>query len=206
MKYAVGVIADIVGSREMPDRPAAQRAITQVFDKVEAAVPAQRAAWATVGDEFQLITATWQDAIRITLRMHTLLPDDTQLRFGIGAGEINTIEEGQTGPIQDGSAWLHARAAIEAVEQRQQHRADVFSGFQCDDVEFAVAVNAQLTLADHIVARMKARERRLCGALLLGSTQQEAAREENISQAAVSQTLHRSGAMAVLEADAMLAT
>ena len=48
---------------------------------------------------------------------------------------------------------------------------------------------------------MKARERRLCAALLAGATQQEAARDESISQAAVSQALHRSGAMALLDAD-----
>lgn len=206
MKHAVGIIADIVGSRDMPDRPAAQRAITEAFEQVEAVVPSIRSAWATVGDEFQLIAATWQDAVRITVRMQTLLAEDTQLRFGIGAGEMNTIEEGEAGPIQDGSAWLHARAAIEDVEQRQQHRVDLSSGFRCDDAERTRAVNTQLILGDHIVARMKARERRLCGALLLGATQQQAAGNERISQAAVSQALHRSGAMALLEADAMLAT
>ena len=206
MQHAVGVIADIVGSRDMPDRPAAQRTITEAFEQVEAVVPSVRSAWATVGDEFQLIADTWQGAVRITMRMQALLPEDTQLRFGIGAGEVNTIEEGEAGPIQDGTAWLHARAAIEDVEQRQQHRPDIFSGFRCDDAELASAVNTQLILSGHIVSRMKARERRLCSALLLGATQQQAARKEGISQAAVSQTLHRSGAMALLEADVMLAT
>src|SRR5699024_8660265 len=171
MENAVGIIADIIGSSDMLDRPAAQPEITEAFEQVEAVVPSIRPAWATVGDEFQLITATWQDAVRITVRMQAMMAKAAQSRFSICAGEINTIEEGEVGPIQDGSAWLHARAAIEDVEQRQQHRADISSGFRCDDAELATAVNTQLVLGDHILSRLKARERRLCSTLLLGATQ-----------------------------------
>src|SRR5699024_11049345 len=186
MEHAVGIIADIIGSRDIVELPAAERVITEALEQGEAVVPSTRPARATVGDEVQLITATWQDAVRITVRMQAMLAEEAQLRFGIGAGEINTIEEGEVGPIQDGSAWLHARAAIEDVEQRQQHRADISSGFRCDDAELATAVNTQLVLGDHILSRLKARERRLCSTLLLGATQQQAARKEGISQAAVS--------------------
>lgn len=205
MMQAVGIIADIVDSREMTDRSAGQRAITDAFVEAETAVSLIRPAWATVGDEFQVIVATWQDALRLTMRTQALLPDGVQLRYGIGAGQINTIEEGESGPIQDGTAWLHARAAIDEVEERQQRRDDVMSGFCSDDADLAAAISAQLMVRDHVLARMKARERRLLSALLFGATQQEAARTERISQAAVSQTLHRSGAMALLEADDMLA-
>ncbi|NLZ97506.1 MAG: hypothetical protein GX920_01615 [Micrococcus sp.] len=205
MMQAVGIIADIVDSREMVDRSAGQRAITDAFAEAETAVSPIRPAWATVGDEFQVIVATWQDSLRLTLRMQALLPDGIQLRYGIGAGQINTIEQGESGPIQDGTAWLSARAAIDEVEARQQRRDDVMSGFCSDDVDLATAVSAQLMVRDHVLGRMKARERRLLSALLFGATQQEAARNERISQAAVSQTLHRSGAMALLDVDDMLA-
>lgn len=205
MMQAVGIIADIVDSREMVDRSAGQRAITDAFAEAETAVSPIRPAWATVGDEFQVIVTTWQDSLRLTLRMQALLPDGIQLRYGIGAGQINTIEQGESGPIQDGTAWLHARAAIDEVEERQQRRDDVMSGFCSDDVDLATAVRTQLMVRDHVLGRMKARERRLLSALLFGATQQEAARNERISQAAVSQTLHRSGAMALLEVDDMLA-
>lgn len=202
---AVGIIADIVGSRDMTDRAAAQRAILEAFAQAEQVVPALRSAWATVGDEFQLIAHTWQDALRITVRVQTLLPEEIRLRYGIGVGQINTIDEGEAGPIQDGTAWLNARAAIEDVAKRQERRDDVLSGFSGDDSDLTSAVNAQLLLRDHVLARMKARERRLFAALLSGATQKEAARGEGISQAAVSQALHRSGAMAVLDTDDMLA-
>lgn len=205
MIQAVGIIADIVDSREMADRSASQRAITDAFAQAETAVSPIRSAWATVGDEFQVIVATWQDSLRLTLRMQALLPDGIQLRYGIGTGQINTIEQGESGPIQDGTAWLNARVAIDEVAERQQRRDEMMSGFCSDDIDLATAVRAQLMVRDHVLGRMKARERRLLSALLFGATQQEAARNERISQAAVSQTLHRSGAMALLDVDDMLA-
>lgn len=205
MVQAVGVIADIVGSRELANRPAAQRVILETFAEVEAYLPSARPAWATVGDEFQFIANTWQDALRITLRVQAVLPADVRLRYGIGAGQINTVAEGEVGPIQDGTGWLNARAAIEEVEERQRDRDEVLSAFRSEDTELTTAVTAQLVLRDHVLARMKARERRLVGAILLGATQQEVARAERISQAAVSQALHRSGAMALFDTDDMLA-
>lgn len=206
MKQAVGIIADIVGSRDLTDRTAAQGAIMNAFEQAEASVATIRQAWATVGDEFQLIAATWQDALRITLRVQVFLPEDLRLRFGIGVGQINTVDDGSTGPIQDGTAWWNARQAIETIEEQQQRREEILTGFLAEDSELTTAVTTQLVMRDHIVARMKARERRLLAALLTGATQQDAARAEKVSQAAVSQALHRSGAMALLDADAALQT
>lgn len=204
MKQAVGIIADIVGSRDLTDRTAAQGAIMNAFEQAEASVATIRQAWATVGDEFQLIAATWQDALRITMRVQLFLPEDLRLRFGIGVGQINTVDDGPTGPIQDGTAWWNARQAIETIEEQQQRREEILTGFLAEDSELTTAVTTQLVMRDHIVARMKARERRLLAALLTGATQQDAARAEKVSQAAVSQALHRSGAMALLDADAAL--
>lgn len=206
MQDAVGIIADIVGSRGLTDRPAAQEAITAAFSTAQDHVPVLHPAWATVGDEFQLIVATWQDALRITLRVQLLLPEGLRLRFGIGLGRISTIDEGAAGPIQDGTAWLNARRAIEDIAQAQQRHDELLTGFHSANPETNTALGTHLLLRDHIVARLKARERRLCAALLTGATQQQAARAEKISQAAVSQALHRSGGMALLDADALIAS
>lgn len=204
MNQAVGIIADIVGSRDLADRATAQRQILEAFDQAQSVVPTIQEAWATVGDEFQVITATWQEAVRITLRVHVALPAELRLRFGIGGGQIDTVGDSEVGPIQDGTAWLNARDAIENIEQQQQRRDEVLTGFRSEDTALTEAINAHLLLRDHIIGRMKARERRLFAALVFGATQQEAASEEKISQAAVSQALHRSGAMALLDADEVL--
>ena len=46
------VIADIVGSRALPDRERAQEQILAAFAAAEQDVPPLRPAWASVGDEF----------------------------------------------------------------------------------------------------------------------------------------------------------
>ena len=66
-----------------------------------------------------------------------------------------------------------------------------------EDASLTAAVDALLLQRDHTIARMKARERRLAAGLLEGRTQKELAQEERIAQSAVSQTLHRSGAIAL---------
>jgi hypothetical protein len=50
---------------------------------------------------------------------------------------------------------------------------------------------------DSIVDRMNGRQRRLLWGLLLGRTQAQLADDEGITQGAVSQSLHRSGARAI---------
>lgn len=205
MQDAVGIIADIVGSRTLTDRAEAQYAILRAFDQAQYDVPALHPVWATVGDEFQAVTTTWQQALRLTLRVHALLPKGLRLRFGIGAGQITTIQQGAAGPIQDGTAWLNARQAIEQIEGDQQHRDELLTGFHSATPQLNTLVASHLVLRDHIVGRMKLRERRVFAAVLTGATQQEAARAEKISQAAVSQILHRSGAMALLDADTAFA-
>lgn len=86
----------------MTDRAAAQRTILATFERAEQAVPPRRSAWATVGDEFQLVCDTWQDALRITLRTHVLLPDNIQLRYGIGVGRSTPSTKAKPAPFKMG--------------------------------------------------------------------------------------------------------
>lgn len=66
-------------------------------------------------------------------------------------------------------------------------------------------VNAHLVCRDALVAGMDARDARLTLGLLEGRSQRELAAAEGISPSAVSQRVRRSGALAVVRADAMLA-
>ena len=73
---------------------------------------------------------------------------------------------------------------------------EVFAGVLAV-VIIALVIDALLLQRDHTIARMKARERRLAAGWLEGRTQKDLATEERIAQSAVSQTLHRSGAIAL---------
>lgn len=198
---AVALIADIIDSRHLADRPAAQQQIHEAFDRAHRSVPAVQDAWATVGDEFQAVYASWQDAARAALRVAVSLPEDVVLRYGLGEGEVRMVERGPTGDIHEGTAWYRAREAVEEAGGRPQGPATAYRGA---DAQLTAAVNGQLLVRDHVIGRLKARERRILAHLLEGQTQVEAAQREGITQSAVSQAVHRSGGAHLLAADAVL--
>ena len=121
------LIADIIRSRELPDRRRAQRVIHETLDRAAEGLKLTQRPYATVGDELQAVSATLADALALTMRTHLLLPDGLGLRFGIGVGAISEVEGaagsgagGASGrPIQDGSAWWAAREAIEKAHHLQ---------------------------------------------------------------------------------------
>lgn len=198
------VIADIVGSRGLRDRAAAQEAILAAFAAAEEAVPARIPAWATVGDEFQALHADWSAAVRATLRVAVALPEGVELRFGLGDGvhrEVAGAADDDGRPILDGSAWHRAREALEAAEHRTRGLAGAYRG---PDADLTAAVDGQLLVRDHVLRRLKARERRIAAALLAGRTQAETATAERITQGAVSQAVARSGVRELLALDAAL--
>lgn len=196
MDPLIGVITDIVRSRAAPDRSAAQSAVRDAFAAAHDVVPPATDLWATAGDEFQVVYADIAAALAATTLVRAALPDGVDCRFGIGEGEIREVETAVTGhAIQDGSAWWNARAAIEKVHGMQKHGHPALrTWFHADDPDRAAQINAFLVSRDHIVSRMKSRERRLASSYLAGRAQADIARDEKISQPAVSQNLARSGA------------
>ena len=86
LRYAV--IADIVGSRTLTNRADAQRIFEAALERASEGLALLQAPYPTVGDEFQAVAYTLEDALLLTLRAQLLLPPQLQLRFGIGAGRI----------------------------------------------------------------------------------------------------------------------
>ncbi|MFD1505143.1 hypothetical protein FE374_09985 [Georgenia yuyongxinii] len=196
----VGLIVDIVRSRELPDRQAAQERIEETFRAIARVVDFEQPLWPTVGDEFQAVFAHLSDALMATTMGRLLLPEQIDCRFGLGAGEIQDVGEGATGPIQDGSAWWCARDAIDEAHRREKATNPYLrSWFMSADrpAEDGV-VNSYLLMRDHLISAMKPRERRVTAGSLLGQPQAEIAGAEGITQSAVSQSLRRSGGAALL--------
>ncbi|MDO5634574.1 MAG: SatD family protein [Micrococcus sp.] len=199
---SAAVIADIVGSRQLKDRARAQQLILETFAAVAESAPPCVPAWATVGDEFQLVHRTWPEALRATLLIQLSLEAGVELRFGIGLGEHRTVPgaTAEDAHVFDGSAWYRAREAVIQAAQRT----GAATSFVGADVQLSSAIEAALVLRDHVVGRLKARERRVARGLLSGNTQTEIATQERITQSAVSQTVHRAGIDALLRVDAAL--
>ncbi|WP_169746512.1 SatD family protein [Demequina phytophila] len=191
------VIVDIVGSRRLLDRRGAQIGVLEAFMSAEHATRPLVPLGATVGDEFQAVYVDVESAVRVTTLAALLLADDVEFRVGIGIGEVVQID----GDISDGSAWWRAREAIDEAHRRERAgEASVRSWCVGDGERHAFEVCAVLLLRDHILSRMKARERRIAAQVLLGDNQVAIAVREGISQAAVSQSAHRSGAISLREA------
>lgn len=198
------MIVDLVNSRAHPDRGAAQLAAETALAEAEALLGDEvlTPAWATVGDELQGVYRSVAAAVRVATVAGLMLPEGHECRFGIGVGASAPVATAGRARILDGSAWWHARAAIEETESRQRSGAPWLRAWSRG--EGSEAINAYLLLRDHLLARMTGRERRLLLGRLRGRTQAELAREERVSQPAVSQALRRSGAAAVLLAEAEL--
>ena len=205
MNVSYALIADIIRSRELPDRRRAQRVIHETLDRAAEGLVLTQRPYATVGDELQAVSATFADALALTMRTHLLLPDGLGLRFGIGVGAISEIEgaagsgaDGASGrPIQDGSAWWAAREAIEKAHALQDGgrsfvrtwlriHPDGMAGSERVRRECEGLVNSVLILRDQTVFRFQPRQRRMMAGLLMGRTQVEVARQEKVSQQAVS--------------------
>ncbi|KAA9149759.1 hypothetical protein F6B41_24890 [Microbacterium lushaniae] len=206
------VIADIVGSRRLSDRAAAQVALEETIARVEAEHPfADRALTATVGDELQGVYPDLTAALKGLLLLQLALPDGLECRFGVGVGDIeplpSTAEE-----LTDGPGWWAARAAIERVHALQQRAApsartwvSVAEGEDNAGVRSRVAfANAYLLTRDQLVGAMSERTRRLVYGRCIGRTQRALAHAEGITQSAVSQALAGAGAGAILEGFAVL--
>ena len=222
MNASYALIADIVGSRELPDRRRAQRVIHKTLERAAEGLTLTQRPYATVGDELQAVSATLADALTLTLRTHLLLPEGLGLRFGIGVGAISEVEatagngaDGALGRlIQDGSAWWAAREAIEKAHHLQDEgrsfirtwlriHPDAVSGSGGEWSEREGLVNSVLTLRDQAVFRLQPRQRRMMAGLLTGMTQVEVARQEKVSQQAVSEFARNAGA-SLLEVQKLL--
>lgn len=200
------VIGDLVGSRQLADRSAAQRTLLDVLaaanDRVEATEPLQP----TVGDEFQGRFPSVEAALTATLRVQLGMRATAAVRFGVGWGGL-MLHDAERAPYgQDGPAWWAARAALDDVAQAPRSHgtaAGTATGLRGhDDADPATTarlagLRAMLACRDALVAAGDARDARLTLAVLDGSSVTECAAREGISASAVSQRL-RAGPYALV--------
>lgn len=201
----IAVIADIVGSRRLADRDASQRELEATIARVHVERPTALAPLtATFADEFQAVFAELDHALAWLLLLQLALPEQIDLRFGIGIGAVGSVSS-ETGHISDGPGWWSARDAVEAVHRLQDRavprartRVVAAPGEDAAMAERVRSVNAYLLVRDEIVGAMSPRTRRLTYGRCLGRTQHHLAAQEGITQSAVSQALATGGAAGLI--------
>ncbi|QIK83773.1 SatD family protein [Sanguibacter sp. HDW7] len=209
-RYAL--IVDIVRSRDLADRAAAQTDVLDAFARAHDVVPLETPLWATVGDEFQALAATLPAAVWTATVARLLLPDGIDVRVGIGRGETRDVAQDGDGPaIKDGSAWWSARDAIDEAHRRADRKESPWvrtwylDGATSGGADDSVAlVDAQLLVTDRMIDGMTPSQRSYVGASALGRTQAQVAALHDVTQPAVSQGLRRSGGTALVGALALL--
>lgn len=205
-RMTAAVLADIVGSRALPDRAAAQHLLDETIARVERELPAPlQPLRPTVGDEQQALFGTLDQALAFILLLQLSLPEGIECRFGVGIGEVWAVAS-TSRELSDGPGWWAARAAIDAVHAKQQRsiphaRTWIVAGEEQDGgMRTLVDIsNAYLLARDELVGAMNARARRLTAGRCLGQTQRQLATAEGITQPAVSQALATAGSAAIVE-------
>ena len=206
----VALIGDLVGSRRSTSRTEVQQHLVAALAIANGTTSAIQPLAPTIGDEFQGVYAEVGSALRASLVVRLALPADVDCRCGIGVGTLEIVGTSEYGHTQDGPAWWAARDAIVEAKRREsgQHK-QLRSWFAVSDhvgpdtgggERDADLVNGFLLCRDELVSRLDARQRRLVLGVLRGTSQKELAASEGISPSAVSQSLRRAGAFAIIGA------
>lgn len=193
------LIGDLVGSRTTPSRRGAHDAVQRASAVVNDLLRPLQPVTPTVGDEFQGLFATLAEATLASLTMRVELEPVIGTRYGIGRGVYQIVDDAVAPPIQDGSAWWAARAAIDGLSEPARKRWHTWVAV-ADGLPDPGVANAYLTVRDQLVDRLNERGTRMLAMALRGESQRAIAAAENISESAVSQQFAR-GIHAIVEAE-----
>ena len=202
------VIGDLVRSRVSRERGVLHERLVSVLADVNAAVEPVTPLRITLGDEYQGGFARVGDAVRATLRLRLALSPLTEVRHGIGWGEVNLFQEEPR--VEDGPGWWAARDAIKVVERAELRagtrlRRTAFRRAGDADGPDPATLEAMLILRDQMVGDLSERSLVVLRGLLEGTTQRDLAAELGVSASAVSQRVRADGLAALVAADAALA-
>lgn len=207
------LIGDVVESRRSASRVELQEHLKAALTTINGLFGGMRAPLeATIGDEFQGSFWTAAEAIgaSLLLRLH-LLRAGIDTRYGLGFGPVMVFTR-RVPVTQDGPGWWAARDAIEVcrhlAEQSSTHYLRTYfvagENWPPERRGEEATLNSFLLCRDAMVDRMKQQTRNRLYGLLLGKSQAEIAAEEGATQGAVSQSLSRSNAFAVLASQRLL--
>ncbi len=200
------LIGDVVLSREEPDQAGLLARMKAVLDRMNGILPAIQPLTMTIGDEFQGVYEDLGTALEVTLLLRLLLGTPPDLRFGLGWGEISTLDPERAPLGQSGPAWWGARGAIERVkdlESRSRWPRGLRTWVGEEEKAFA-PLNAFLLCRDQVLHRMDHKDRAIALGLFLGKRQDELTAELGINQATISKRQTDRGASALFRAHELL--
>lgn len=196
------LIGDVVRSKQAPDRRRLQAQLEEALRRVNTALDPEQPLTATIGDEFQGLFQSVEEAIEATFRLRILLVDNLDFRAGIGWGELAIVDPARTPLGQDGPCWWRAREALELVARTEQSNQAPTSlrTACCGDRDEERHMNSMLVLRDQVLAGIDGSDAIIIQALLDGHTQLAAAETLGVNQSSVSRRMQAHGLAALLRA------
>ncbi len=181
MKVAA-VIADIVKSRDLPDRRQFQKQMEDALSALNSGSAGIISPYTiTLGDEFQAVYKYGTGLIRdISLLIAHLHP--AQVRFAVGIGNLSTDLNPESALGMDGPAFHAARDGLNWLKQYDSSVIQVFSG----GTELAESMlNPSLRLVQGVMAGWKGNTWSIFSGLAAGLTIQDILLKIDIKQRAV---------------------
>lgn len=197
------LIGDLVGSRQHGDQKALFAHFEKALRAASSATSPKQALTLSVGDECQGVFAAVHEALDAALLVRLHLRPSCDVRFGVGWGEISDCEPRRGMAAQNGTAWWHAREAIEEVgriESGRQWPRHVRTWVVGLEEPALGAVRAFLVTRDALIARMDARDARILIGLFGDERQKDVATEMGITQPSVARRQAENGPAAVFRA------
>ncbi len=190
------VIGDIVDSRNLPDRSAAQDRLKSVLAAINGRYKEYIASSFTItlGDEFQGLLSNAVHAFDIAeyiqRKMHPV-----RFRFGIGYDELFTGVDRNVSIGADGPAYYRARDMINSIKSKENsllsyHPEILFESKNCDDG----LINAVAVLYRQLEKSWTDKQRRYIDLFLDNIESQYAiAKHFNVKQPSVNKAFERAG-------------
>ena len=191
MAQVAGLIGDVVGSRQVPDRPGLQERLLEVLGAVSERVGSPLAI--TLGDEFQGRYPSLSHALAASWYLHLGTIGLARLRIGVGWGEILVEPASPSAFGSDGPAWWRARDAIDRVHLSLPTRTLVVTETGWDEL-----LNAYLMLRDAHFEDLDEADVAILEALEAGETQRAVAERLGLHESSVSRRVSRHGLAALL--------
>jgi hypothetical protein len=191
------LVGDLVGSRQHGDRKALSAHFEKALRLANSATSPTQALTLSVGDECQGVFAAVHEALDAALLVRLHLRPSCDVRFGVGWGEISNCDP------RRGTAWWHAREAIEEVGRIESGRRwprHVRTWVVGLDEPALGAVRAFLVARDALIARMDERDARILLGLFGDERQKDVAAEMGITQPSVARRQADNGPAAVFRA------
>ena len=206
-KNWAAIIGDVIGSRQATSRSRLQTRLDKALADVSSVMKPVQPLTPTLGDEFQGMFATVEEAIDASLRLRLELAGKLDVRIGIGWGTLRTKDPGRTPFGQDGPCWWRAREALEelARTERSNQEPDSLRTVCRTATAQEGILNAFLVLRDQILFGIDEQDATILKMLIAGGAQQDAASRLGVNKSSVSRRMQSHGLSTLLRARRQLA-